>query len=91
MNEIKIINIQDKNLEANQNIVNYKIIRFSHYKIKSCERYKTVMSKNRVTTIAQMMEYKLNKIGISDETSTYVVEDLGIKRSDIMKGMTKDE
>ena len=63
---------------------------FTHYNIKSCETNKKVMIKTKATTISQMMVYILNKIGISDETSTYVVEYLGIKRSDIIECMTKD-
>ena len=49
------------------------------------------MIKTKATTISQMMVYILNKIGILDETSTYVVEYLGIKRSDIIECMTEDE
>ena len=38
-----------------------------------------------------MMENIRNKIGLSDKNSTYLVEDLGKKIEDIIKGMTKYE
>ena len=49
------------------------------------------MSESRVTTRYRMMENIRNKIGLSDKNSTYLVEDLGKKIEDIIKGMTKYE
>ena len=48
------------------------------------------MSENKVTR-TQMMEYILKKIGLQDETLTYVAEEFGIKRADIIEGITKDK
>ena len=39
---------------------------------------------------SQMMEYILKTIGLSDKNLTYVVEDLSIKRDNIIEGMNKD-
>ena len=49
------------------------------------------MSGSKLKTRSHIMEYTLQEIGLSDNTSTYMVEDLVIKRADIIKGITKDE
>ena len=48
------------------------------------------MIESKITTRDQMMEHIFKTIGLSDETSTNVVEYLGIKRADIIEGMIKD-
>ena len=38
-----------------------------------------------------MIEYILNIVGVSYDVYTYAIDTLGIKRADIINGMTKDE
>ena len=48
------------------------------------------MTKYKVTTRSHVVKYIFNTIVRLGETSTYMVENLGIKIADIIKGMIKN-
>ena len=89
--EIETINISSQ-FSRNQS---YKLSRkcfmqFTSYRIKSCKDYNILMSES-TKTIHQTMNSILNSIGIEDKKTDYVVQMLGLRKSDIIESMDNED
>ena len=65
-------------------------MQFTSYRIKSCKDYNILMSES-TKTIHQTMNSILNSIGIEDKKTDYVVQMLGLRKSDIIESMDNED